>query len=267
MMPPIVSETALATTSLSSGCHVRQGGAERGQQEPVDAEHGEHRYVKRHAAVVRDHQRGRRYHEQPADRRGPDEDLPPRPAVDEHSGEWPDQRVRQVEDRERGGPRRRARERAGIEEHVGADRGGEDAVPGLRDEAGAEELPEVPLGEDHPQVAAERGPPMRLRTGTAYLRHSIIAYGHAFSLIRRQQSRQPLVAGCSGPRAGSSRSLAVDLALDELLHQVAAHVVAELLGRRLHEVGTGRDDRAADAAVLGDLAGAQGVDDDAGRVR
>src|SRR6185437_702326 len=62
-------------------------------------------------------------------------------------------------------------------------------------------------------------------------------------------------------------SLPLDLALDELLHQVAAGAVVELLRRGLHEVGAGRGDRAADAAVLGDLAGAQRVDDHAGRVR
>src|ERR1700739_1569944 len=61
--------------------------------------------------------------------------------------------------------------------------------------------------------------------------------------------------------------LAVDLGLDELLDQVAADVVGALLRGRLHELGAVRDDRAPDAAVLGDLAGAQRVDDDAGRVR
>src|ERR1700689_4521894 len=72
----------------------------------------------------------------------------------------------------------------------------------------------------------------------------------------------------AGPRGLlTRRALALALARDELLHEVAADVIAELLGRRLHEVGAGRDDRAADAAVLGDLGRAEGVDDDAGRVR
>src|ERR1700733_11173918 len=71
----------------------------------------------------------------------------------------------------------------------------------------------------------------------------------------------------AGPRGLLTRTLALDLARDELLHEVAADVIAELLGRGLHEVGAGRDDRAADAAVLGDLGRAEGVDDDAGRVR
>src|SRR6204780_502661 len=72
----------------------------------------------------------------------------------------------------------------------------------------------------------------------------------------------------AGPRGLlTRRALALALARDELLHEVAADVIAELLGRRLHEVGAGRDDRAADAAVLGDLRGTDRVDDDAGRVR
>src|ERR1700733_4194735 len=72
----------------------------------------------------------------------------------------------------------------------------------------------------------------------------------------------------AGPRGLLKRRvLALDLARDELRHEVAADVIAELLGRGLHEVRAGRDDRAADAAVLGDLGRAEGVDDDAGRVR
>ena len=46
----------------------------------------------------------------------------------------------------------------------------------------------------------------------------------------------------------------------------AALGVLGLHGRGLHEVRRRRQDRAADAAVLGDLRGADGVDDDAGRV-
>src|SRR5262245_47680185 len=61
--------------------------------------------------------------------------------------------------------------------------------------------------------------------------------------------------------------LAGDLALDELLDEVAGVVVVVLLRRRLHEVGRCRENRAADATVLGDLCGAYGVDDDARRVR
>src|SRR5690606_34253060 len=56
------------------------------------------------------------------------------------------------------------------------------------------------------------------------------------------------------------------LAADEGLDLRAGGLVVVLLRRRLHEVARRRQDRAADAAVLGDLRGAQGVDDDAGRV-
>src|SRR6478609_7242572 len=79
-----------------------------------------------------------------------------------------------------------------------------------------------------------------------------------------------------GPRAVSPGTLdsahekcalALDLALDELL-DVGEGLVVEVLDRRgLHEVARRGEDRAADTAVLGDLRGAQGVDDDTGRVR
>src|SRR3954469_1307153 len=71
---------------------------------------------------------------------------------------------------------------------------------------------------------------------------------------------QPSLTG-SGP--GSRGSLAGD----ELLQQRATLGVLDLDRGALHEVRRRRDDRAADAAVLGDLGGADGVDDDAGAVR
>src|SRR3984957_7141798 len=61
--------------------------------------------------------------------------------------------------------------------------------------------------------------------------------------------------------------LAVDLAADELLDLLAGLVVAVLLGRRLHEVRRRRQDRTADAAVLGDHRGTYRVDDHASGVR
>src|SRR5687768_13501412 len=59
---------------------------------------------------------------------------------------------------------------------------------------------------------------------------------------------------------------AVDLAADEGLDAFAAEVVGHLHRWGFHEVGGGGQDRAADAAVEGDLGGADGVDDDAGAV-
>src|SRR3990172_13038240 len=56
-------------------------------------------------------------------------------------------------------------------------------------------------------------------------------------------------------------------ALDELLGEDARLLVRELLGRRLHEVGTGARQRSRHAAVKGQLAAADGIDDDAGGVR
>src|SRR5690606_12102303 len=72
----------------------------------------------------------------------------------------------------------------------------------------------------------------------------------------------PETLNCPG-RAGS----ALDLTPDELL-DVGVGLVVEVLHRRgLHEVRRRREDRAADAPVLGDLRGTQGVDDDTGGVR
>src|SRR5690606_8456943 len=66
------------------------------------------------------------------------------------------------------------------------------------------------------------------------------------------------------PRAASDSALA--LAGDELLELLTTQRVLDLDGRGLHEVGRRGVDRAADAAVLGDLRRADRVDDDAGRV-
>src|SRR5580692_7473761 len=73
---------------------------------------------------------------------------------------------------------------------------------------------------------------------------------------------------CAGaPRDAGARRSALYVAPDELVHQVAGDVVAVLLGRRLHEVRRGRENRPADPAVAGDLRGADGVDDHPGGVR
>src|SRR5690606_27661296 len=65
--------------------------------------------------------------------------------------------------------------------------------------------------------------------------------------------------------AGGSGS-ALDLSADEGLDRGATLVVGTLHRRGLHEVRRRRQDRATDAAVLGDLGRPDGVDDDAGRV-
>src|SRR6185312_8604163 len=76
---------------------------------------------------------------------------------------------------------------------------------------------------------------------------------------------------CCGSRSCQCLDLrgvsALDFTLDELLDGVARLVVEVLHRRGLHEVGRGRQDRAADAAVQGDLRAAHRVDDDAGGVR
>src|ERR1700722_12206396 len=66
------------------------------------------------------------------------------------------------------------------------------------------------------------------------------------------------------PEAAPGVLLPLQLAADELGDRVAGLVVAVLDRRRLHEVRGRGQDRAPDAAVLGDLRSADRVDDDAG---
>src|SRR6058998_3650979 len=56
------------------------------------------------------------------------------------------------------------------------------------------------------------------------------------------------------------------LAADELLQPVVRRLVRPLLGRRLHQERARREERALEAAIHGDLAGADGVDHDPRRV-
>ena len=112
---------------------MRQRDGEGGQEEPVHAQNQEYRHVQRRPPVAQRHERRGQRHEHRPEQGRPDQDLAPGPAVDEDPGERPDQRVRQVEDGEGRRPRRRARERGRVEEHVGADAGRDDAVTGLRD--------------------------------------------------------------------------------------------------------------------------------------
>src|SRR5262245_58489053 len=66
-----------------------------------------------------------------------------------------------------------------------------------------------------------------------------------------------------GTRAGDTRLLVPG---DEPFESLAGGVVRPLLGRGLHQIGTGREQRALDPAVEGQLAGANGVDDHPRRV-
>src|SRR5699024_2740807 len=67
--------------------------------------------------------------------------------------------------------------------------------------------------------------------------------------------------------AGARRGSALGVAGDELLHPRPGGAVVVLLRRGLHEVARGGQHRSAQAAVLGDLRRAQGIDDDPGGVR
>src|SRR5215467_13805647 len=59
----------------------------------------------------------------------------------------------------------------------------------------------------------------------------------------------------------------LDPAVDEAFQPHPRRLVRPLLGRRLHEIGRWREERALQPAIHGDLAGADGVDDHPRRVR
>src|SRR5207237_1606826 len=67
-------------------------------------------------------------------------------------------------------------------------------------------------------------------------------------------------------RLGPDERLVV-LAADERLDAVERDVVVDLLRRALHEVARGRDERALQATIEAELEAADGVSDDARRVR
>src|SRR3954471_17413730 len=66
---------------------------------------------------------------------------------------------------------------------------------------------------------------------------------------------------------GSRLSDLTPVPLDELLDELVCFVVLDLLRGRLHQVRARLDERAGDTLVQRELREADGVDDDAGRVR
>jgi tRNA nucleotidyltransferase/poly(A) polymerase len=84
--------------------------------------------------------------------------------------------------------------------------------------------------------------------------------------MRLEQDHPPARRRIS-PRIAVVNNVAVcatQLHHGELVDQLARFLVAVLDGRALHEVRGWAEQRAADAAVLGDLAATEGVDDHAG---
>ena len=138
---------------------VRGARRDGGQEEPVHREHRQGADVERDAGLPGQHHEPGGGHHGRADQRAVDDDLPPRPAVDEDAGERADQRVREVEDGERVHRGGRVGEALRAEERVGGEPGIEHAVPGLADQAAGEQLAEVPFGQDLAQFGAERRPP------------------------------------------------------------------------------------------------------------
>src|SRR5689334_3412200 len=80
--------------------------------------------------------------------------------------------------------------------------------------------------------------------------------------LQRARRLSSAVAGAGGRAAARAA-----LAADEPQRAQARLGVGELLGRRLHEIARGADERARDAAIERELGATHGIDDDAGRVR
>jgi hypothetical protein len=140
---------------------VRQRRGQRRQEEPVNPQHQQGADIERQTQrPQRDERRGQHDEAEPQQRR-PDQDLPPRPAVDEHPGERPHQGVGQVQDGKSHGGGRRVGEARRVEEHVGAEAGVEDPVARLGDQPGSEQPAEVTLAQNGLQFSGEcrPGPP------------------------------------------------------------------------------------------------------------
>src|SRR5436853_645469 len=78
--------------------------------------------------------------------------------------------------------------------------------------------------------------------------------------------RRPSVDPTWSAGVKSVTSPVLALRRDEALQGVAGFFVVHLEGRRLHEVLAGRGHGATEAAILGQLGAAHGVDDDPRRV-
>ena len=135
---------------------VRGSGRDGGEEEPVHRQHRQGADVERDPGLPGEHHEPGHGHHRRPDQRAVDDDLPPRPAVDEHARERADQRVREIEDGERVHRGDRVGEALRAEERVGGEPRVEYAVPGLADQPAGEQLAEVPLGQHRAQFVAER---------------------------------------------------------------------------------------------------------------
>ncbi len=216
------------------GDHVRQPGGQRGQQEPVDTDAGQHRGVQR-PAVRRpgcqqsDADRAERPQAVPHE-----QDLPPPPAVEQHADPGPDDGERQQQDGER---RRHPAGRARglrVEEEQAGQRDLEDAVAALPGEPDREQPAKAPAVRE---VAQGRQDAHARRLGGGQFvvsgrEHAapVVLWGRRVGLGRRRTVRV-------GVRS------ALDVSADERLDAGPADVVRTLHRRGLHEVRRGRDQR------------------------
>ena len=135
---------------------VRDGGAEPGEEEPVEADNEERQHREQHALVADPDHPDRGQHEGRAQQVGRVDDRTPAPPVQEHTDVRADQRVRQQQYRETGGDGDRAGLLLRVEQHAAGEPRLEPAVGHLADDAYPEQAPESALGQDRAEVVRLR---------------------------------------------------------------------------------------------------------------
>ena len=125
---------------------VRQPGGEGGEHEPVDREDGQPGRVEAGALDAAEDQRRDDGDQAGPHHVGPQQHLPPAPAVEPDPGERADEGVGQQEDGEPGGDVDGVGGPLRVEQHRAGQRGLEDAVAELCEQPGAEQPAEVAVG-------------------------------------------------------------------------------------------------------------------------
>jgi hypothetical protein len=135
--------------------NVRQSRGQPGEQEPVHPEGEQHSQVERETSVAKSNDCADDQHQDGAGDVGAEQDLPPRPPVEQHAGERPEHRVRQQSHREQPRNRRRIRRPLRREQHVRRQRDLEHTVAELRAEPDGEQPPEVTPPQQPAQIPDE----------------------------------------------------------------------------------------------------------------
>ncbi len=131
---------------------MREGRREGGEEEPVDAEDEQAEQQDVEAGALAEDQHGEPGDEAGPQQRGAHQDPLPSPAIQQHTGERPDDGVRQEQHRERGRDLTGRGLPLGGEQDVGGQAGLQSAVRGLGEQPGAEEQPEASAAQDQAEV-------------------------------------------------------------------------------------------------------------------